>query len=72
MVHIGFANESDVHEFRDTLKYDKPKGSRFVAEMQERGIRIIGRGLCYISAAHTEEEIDHAVATAREVFKTLL
>ncbi len=71
MVHIGFANESDVHEFRDTFKYDKPKGSRFVSEMQERGIRIIGRGLCYISAAHTEAEIDHAIAVAREVFKAL-
>jgi glutamate-1-semialdehyde 2,1-aminomutase len=38
--------------------------------MQERGIRLIGRGLWYLSAAHTEAEIDQAIETAREVFKT--
>jgi glutamate-1-semialdehyde 2,1-aminomutase len=35
--------------------------------MHNKGIRIIGRGLWYISAAHTEQEIDHAVKTAKEV-----
>ncbi len=71
MVHVGFAADADIHDFRGTFKYDKPKGSRFITEMQERGIRIIGRGLWYISAAHTEAEIDHAVTVAREVFKSL-
>ena len=34
-------------------------------QMQERGIRIIGRGLCYISAAHTEADLDETLATCR-------
>jgi len=39
--------------------------------MQERGIRLIGRGLWYLSAAHTAEEIDQAVAAAGEVLGAL-
>jgi glutamate-1-semialdehyde 2,1-aminomutase len=34
--------------------------------MQERGIRLIGRGLWYVSGAHTDEDIDQALAAARE------
>ena len=38
--------------------------------MQERGIRLIGRGLWYISAAHTLEEIDYCVGVTSEVLAT--
>jgi len=39
--------------------------------MQDSGIRIIGRGLWYISAAHTEADIDEAVRKATEVLRSL-
>jgi glutamate-1-semialdehyde 2,1-aminomutase len=39
--------------------------------MHDQGIRIIGRGLWYISAAHTEEDIDTALAITSSVFKEL-
>jgi glutamate-1-semialdehyde 2,1-aminomutase len=39
--------------------------------MQERGIRIIGRGLWYISNAHTEADIQRATTTAREVLQQM-
>jgi glutamate-1-semialdehyde 2,1-aminomutase len=44
---------------------------KFISGMHEKGVRIIGRGLWYISAAHVEEDIDHAVATARTVFEEI-
>lgn len=69
MFHTGFTNLEKVRDFRDSLSYDKPKFARFVAGMQDRGIRLIGRGLWYISAAHTEADIDHAQATAYDVLK---
>ena len=34
-------------------------------------IRVIGRGLWYISAAHTEADVDQAVSTAREVLAVI-
>ncbi|MBX7214089.1 MAG: aspartate aminotransferase family protein [Thermoflexales bacterium] len=72
MAHLGFADTDQIFDFRDTLRYDKAKGARFINAMQEHGVRVIGRGLWYISGAHTEGEIDHAIATARAVFETLV
>ena len=36
--------------------------------MQERGIRLIGRGLWYVSHAHTDADVDRAIMSARAVF----
>jgi len=71
MLHTGFADVEQVNDFRDMKYYDKAKLNLFVAGLHNRGVRIIGRGLWYISAVHTENEIDHAVAMARETLKEL-
>jgi glutamate-1-semialdehyde 2,1-aminomutase len=71
MLHSGFTSLSTVGDYRDTLSYDRAKLGRFVYAMQERGIRLIGRGLWYLSAAHSEADIDQAVATAREVLREI-
>ena len=67
MFHAGFTSLSKVNDYRDSLVYDRDKLSKFISGMHNKGIRIIGRGLWYISAAHTEQEIDHAIKTAKEV-----
>jgi len=69
MFHAGFTKLSKVADFRDTLMYDKPRYAAFVAAMQDRGIRLIGRGLWYISAAHTAADIDHCIAAAADTLQ---
>lgn len=71
MVHTGFTNLPAVHDFRDVLSYDKVKLNKFIAGMHDGGIRIIGRGLWYISAAHTKKDIDTALDLSAKVFKQL-
>jgi glutamate-1-semialdehyde 2,1-aminomutase len=71
MVHAGFTPLARVRDYRETLSYDKPLYARFVTGMQERGIRLIGRGLWYVSAAHTSADLDLAIATAHDVLKSL-
>lgn len=71
MFAIAFSEAGVAVNYRDTLKADKGKLGRFIAAMHDRNIRIIGRGLWYISAVHTEAEIDHAIAVAKEVLKSL-
>jgi len=66
MFHFGFTDKPRIENYRDTLSYDKQKLGQFVLGMQNRGIRLIGRGLVYISAAHSNEDIDKAVDAARE------
>lgn len=67
MFHTGFAAATAVRNYRDTLGFDRTRLGLFVQQMQERGIRLIGRGLWYLSAAHTEADIDQAVETAQIV-----
>lgn len=71
MFHTGFINKNTVKDFRDVLEYDKVKLGKFVAGMQNAGIRIIGRGLWYISSVHTDEDIDKAISAADEVLKEM-
>ncbi|MGM9509352.1 aspartate aminotransferase family protein [Larkinella sp. GY13] len=67
MFHAGFTDQPTATDYRGTLGYNRVKLAKFIAGMHDRGVRVIGRGLWYISAAHTEEDIDHAIKTAREV-----
>lgn len=71
MFHTGFADVSKVKEFRDLDAYEQPKSKLFVQGMQQRGVRIIGRGLWYISAVHEEKHIDHALKMAKETLLEL-
>jgi glutamate-1-semialdehyde 2,1-aminomutase len=67
MLHTGFTHLQKVKDFRDTLTYDKVKLATFIAAMHDEGIRIIGRGLWYISAVHTEDDISEALDVAEKV-----
>ncbi len=71
IVHTGFTDLLEVNDFRDVLTYDKVKLNKFISGMHDNGIRIIGRGLWYISAMHTEKDILMALNIASKVFKQL-
>ena len=66
--HLGFTSVEKVKDYRGTLNYDKAKYRRFCQGMRERGIRLIGRGVWYISAAHTQEDIERCAGAACETF----
>ncbi len=71
MFHIAFTCLSEIRDYRDTLASDKARLGRFIEGMHNQGIRIIGRGLWYISAVHTDDDIDVALAAAARVFNEL-
>jgi glutamate-1-semialdehyde 2,1-aminomutase len=71
MFHAGFTERTSVSEFRHTFEYNTALGLEFVRELQDRNVRIIGRGLWYISAAHTEDDIDVALAAAADALHAL-
>lgn len=71
MFNLSFTTVKQVKEFRDTLLFDRSRMQLFVRLMQEKNVRIISRGLWYISAIHTESEIDHAIEIASEVFEEI-
>ena len=71
MFHTGFTSLNQVKDYRDTFAYDRGKLGKFIAGMHHHGVRVIGRGLWYISAVHTEADIDQAIETTREVLSEL-
>jgi glutamate-1-semialdehyde 2,1-aminomutase len=71
MVHMAFTNCGKLVSFRDCLECDGEKYGEFVKGMLDKGIRLIGRGIWYISVAHTEEDIEHAISLAAEVMRTM-
>jgi glutamate-1-semialdehyde 2,1-aminomutase len=48
---------------------DTPRYHRFAAALLERGVRVIERGLWYVSTAHTDADIDETLAVVREAFQ---
>ncbi len=71
MFHTGFTDKKSVKDFRDVFSYDKPKLAKLVAGLHDEGIRIIGRGLWYISAVHSENDIEQALRITDKVLKNI-
>jgi glutamate-1-semialdehyde 2,1-aminomutase len=75
--HMGFQHAKSaagappvaVNNYRDVVRtYDMEKYARFVRGMAARRVRLIGRGIWYLSTAHTEEDLE---LTAEAALQTL-
>jgi len=71
MFHAGFSPLERTRNYRDTLRFDKTLYGAFVRAMQERNIRLIGRGLWYLSAAHTTADIEEALRHSRDALQSI-
>jgi len=71
MLNVAFTTLPCARDLRDTFQFDKVKLGRFVFSLQEAGIRILSRGTWYLSAAHTEEDVDRAVQVTRKVLANI-
>jgi glutamate-1-semialdehyde 2,1-aminomutase len=67
MFQAGFTPLGRVRNADDAGTYHRPRYAAFVTALQSRGVRVIPRGLWYVSAAHTEDDIDAVVRVAREI-----
>ena len=71
MFNTSFTPQTEINDYRDTLSCDKAKLGKFISGMHNAGVRIIGRGLWYISAVHTEDDVALAIAKAKVVLKEI-
>jgi glutamate-1-semialdehyde 2,1-aminomutase len=71
MFITAFSDKDNFKDYRDTLSADKKLLSKFIAGMHENGIRIIGRGLWYISTAHNSNDVQQAIQTADKVLSDM-
>lgn len=71
MFNISFTDAEKISDYRGTLACDKVKLGKFIAGMHNEGVRIIGRGLWYISAVHTLDDIHYAIEKVCKVLKNV-
>ncbi len=71
MFNTAFTDKKVIKDYRDTLSCDRNKLRAFVAGMQEEHVRIIGRGLWYLSAVHTEKDVDTAIQAVHKALANL-
>lgn len=71
MTHMGFTSSPKLTNYRDCIAADGGRYAEFTKGLLDRGIRVIGRGIWYVSAVHTEQDIDLAIGTAREVLHAM-
>jgi glutamate-1-semialdehyde 2,1-aminomutase len=65
--HMAFTELPEIRDYRDyALHCDKERYSRFTLEMLQRGVRLIGRGIWYISTAHSEAQLAHTLSAVEE------
>ena len=64
-VHLSFTELPALHDYRDVVTgTDRERYARFTVAMLQRGVRLLERGIWYLSAAHTEEQIEAALEAA--------
>lgn len=65
--HLSFTDEPPIHDYREwAVKADKERYNDFTHAMLTHGIRLIGRGIWYVSAAHTEEHVAQTLEAAEK------
>jgi glutamate-1-semialdehyde 2,1-aminomutase len=63
--HVSFTEEPPLRDYRDwASKTDKERYSNFTLEMLTQGVRLIGRGIWYVSSAHTEDQVAQTLEAA--------
>ena len=68
---IHFTNRTELRDYRDTLADDTGLLNRFLHRALEQGLHIVPDGRMYVSAAHTDRDIDDTLARLEVVFSGL-
>jgi glutamate-1-semialdehyde 2,1-aminomutase len=68
---IRFTDRTELRDYRDTLDDDTGLLRRFLHRALEQGLHIVPDGRMYVSAAHTERDIEDTLARLEAVFADL-
>ncbi|MCY3775856.1 MAG: aspartate aminotransferase family protein [Candidatus Aminicenantes bacterium] len=69
--HTGFSTRESIRNYRQCAGYDAGLMDEFAYGLLRRGVRIIGRGLWFVSAALTGDDVETVLETAEEVFEEM-
>ncbi len=65
--HTTFTTQKDIMDYRGYQRCDLDLQKEFVTRLRERGINLTGRGVWFLSAAHTASDVAETLEIVREV-----
>lgn len=69
---LTFTSAREIVDYRThCLNADQARYARFSRGMLEHGVRLTGRGIWFVSTAHTEQDVEQTLAAADAVFASL-
>jgi glutamate-1-semialdehyde 2,1-aminomutase len=68
---LYLTDQPAVRSYRDYARCDMATMGRLHTALLDRGVNIVGRGLWFLSTAHTEADIDQTIAAVAEALATL-
>ncbi|HET7559059.1 MAG TPA: glutamate-1-semialdehyde 2,1-aminomutase [Limnochordia bacterium] len=68
---LWFTDQEHIDDFRTSMQADYTRYDAFSAAMLRQGVRIMPGGRWYVSAAHTDDDIEQTLAAARTAFAEL-
>ena len=72
MFCVAFSESTEITDFRSHQQNTDP--ARYVAfteGMLQRGVRLMGRGIWFVSTAHTDEDVEQTIAAADQTLASL-
>lgn len=72
VLHLAFTDRTSILDYRSFMEADQERYYKFAGKMLDNGIRILTRGLWYLSTVHTAEDIAFTLETAEQVLQELL
>jgi glutamate-1-semialdehyde 2,1-aminomutase len=72
MFHLAFNDGTPFHDYRTFAEHnDMDKYHRFVEILLNEGVRVIPRGLWYLSTAHTEGDVEFTLEAVKSALRNL-
>ena len=72
MVHLAFTDGEPIYDYRSFVEHsDMEACHRFVELLLDEGVRFISRGLCYLSTAHTEADVEFTLQAVKSALRKL-
>jgi glutamate-1-semialdehyde 2,1-aminomutase len=68
---LHFNSNEKIIDYRDTLADDFSRLNRFLYKALEEGVILVPDGRMYVSAAHTEQDVEETLASFARVFAAL-
>ena len=68
---IHFTRDGELWEYRDTFHDDRERLNEFLRRALGEGLYLLPDGRFYVSAAHTDEDIEESIAAIDRVFEAM-